>query len=142
MQLTILIAVSFLSGGLAGACISVAFNRISRWRELRTKFYPALNNMFSAYVIRVQEPEGRYLSIVVGYECAPEDETFIDHRSSFLSDLVQYNELKEVRTLRKKMLDNSISGHHETGKPKIVDLSPELDALKACVARLHKKLKM
>jgi len=99
MQLAIAIVASVLGGGLAGACVSVAFNRLFHWRELRTKFYPVLNNIYSAYVIRMAKPEGRYWTTIVGNIPSPEDEVFVDHRSSFLSELVQYNELKEVRVL-------------------------------------------
>jgi hypothetical protein len=142
MPSVIVILVSLLSGGLAGACISVFFNRLFHRRELRTKFYPVLNNMFSAYVIRMETPEGRYWTTIVGNNPAPEDEDFVDHRSTFISALVQYNELTEVRTLRKEFLDNSMSGDHERGKEMRLDLTPESTALNICLATLHKKLKL
>ena len=107
MQLALGLVVSFLGGGLAGACVSVFSNRLFHRRELRTKFYPILNNMFSAYVIRMTEPEGRYWTNIVGNNPFVEDQGFINHRSSFASDLVQYSELKEVRVLRKRLLDNA-----------------------------------
>ena len=133
---------SLLSGGLAGACISVAANRLFHRRELRTRFYPVLNNMFSAYVIRMENPEGRYWTAVVGNNPALDDENFVDHRSCFLSDLVQYNGLKEVRVLRKKLLDNEMSGDHNPGEVAKTDLAPESAALYACLNTLHKKLKL
>jgi hypothetical protein len=143
MQPAIIIMASLLGGGLAGAFVSVAYNRLSHRRELRTKFYPALNNMFSAYVIRMENPEGRYLINVVGKVPAPEDEEFVEHRSSFTSDLVQYNELREVRLLRKQMLDNMMSGDHKRDEvAKKFDLAPESAALNACLSTLHKKLKL
>jgi hypothetical protein len=142
MQTAIAIMASVLSGGLAGACVSAVFNRLSHWRELRTKFYPTLNNMHSAYVIRMENPEGRYWTTVVGNIPAPEDEVFVDHRASFMSDLVQYNELKEVRDLRKKMLDNAMSGDHNPGEVAKLDLAPESVALNACLITLHKKLRI
>jgi hypothetical protein len=142
MQLAIVIMASVLGGGLAGACVSVAFNRLFHWRELRTKFYPVLNNMYSAYVIRMARPEGRYWTTIVGNIPSPEDEGFVDHRSSFLSDLVQYNELKEVRVLRKQLLDNAMSGDHNPGEVAKLDLAPESAALHACLITLHKKLKI
>jgi hypothetical protein len=142
MQPAIAIVASILSGGLAGACVSVAFNRLFHWRELRTKFYPVLNDMHSAYVIRIEKPEGRYWITIVGNILSPEDEGFIDHRSSFLSDLVQYNELKEVRILRRRMLDNAMSGDHKPGEVAKLDLAPESAALSACLITLHKKLKI
>ena len=138
----ITIIVSILGGGLAGACVSVFFNRLFHRRELRTKFYPILNNMFSAYVIRMEKPEGRYWTTIVEHYPAPEDEDFVDHRSTFISDLVQYNELKEVRVLRKQFLDNSMRGDHERGKVMRLDLTPESAALNRCLATLHKKLKL
>jgi hypothetical protein len=73
---------------------------------------------------------------------AAEDQDFVDHRSSFLSDLVQFNELKEVRTLRNQMLDNAFGGDHEQGKPLNLDLAPESAALNKCLVTLHKKLKL
>jgi hypothetical protein len=142
MQLAIAIMASVLSGGLAGAFVSVAFNRLFHWRELRTKFYPVLNNMYSAYVIRIAKPEGRYWITIVGKIPSPEDEDFVDHRSSFLSDLVQYNELKEVRVLRKQLLDNAMSSDHKPGEVAKLDLAPESAALGACLITLHKKLKI
>jgi hypothetical protein len=141
MHLAITIMASVLGGGLAGACVSVAFNRLFHWRELRTRFYPVLNNMFSAYVIRMENPEGRYWTNVVGNVPAPEDEEFVDHRSSFISDLVQYNELKEVRLLRREMLNNMIRDH-KPGEVATLDLAPESAALRRCLLTQHKKLKI
>jgi hypothetical protein len=142
MQIVITILASLLGGGLSGAFISLAFNRLFHRRDLRTKFYPALNNMFSEYVIRMEKPEGRYWTNVVGYVPAPEDEEFVEHRSNFIGDLVQYNELKEVRLLRKRILDNATSGDHTPGKVAKLDLTPESTALNACLNTLHKKLKL
>jgi hypothetical protein len=142
MQPSITIIASICGGGLAGACVSLVFNRVFHRRELRTKFYPLLNNMFSAYVIRREKAQGRYWTTIVGNIPAREDEEFVDHRSSFVSDLVQYNELKEVRILRKKLLDNTMSGDHEPGKELKLDLAPESAALNACLMTLHKKLKL
>lgn len=101
-----------------------------------------LNNMYSAYMIRMGNPEGRYWTTIVGNIPAPEDEDFVNHRSSFLSDLVQYNELKEVRVLRKQLLDNAMSGNHNPGDVAKLDLTPESAALNACLITLHKKLKI
>jgi hypothetical protein len=142
VQLALVIIAGFLGGGLAGACVSVGFNRIFHWRELRTKFYPILNNMYAAYVIRMAEPDGRYWTTIVGRNPTTEDEDFVDHRSSFVSDLVQYSELKEVRILRAKLLDNMVSGEHTPGAVSKLDLAPESVALNVCLATLHKKLKI
>jgi hypothetical protein len=138
----IVIVVSFFSGGLAGACVSVFFNRLFHRRELRTKFYPVLNDMFSAYAIRMEKPEGRYWTTIVGLMPALADKDFVEHRSDFISDLVQYNELKEVRVLRKQFLDNSMRGDHVQGKPTTLDLAPESAALHLCFNTIHKKLKL
>ena len=83
MQLAIGIMASVIGGGLAGACVSVFFNRLFHWRELRTKLYPVLSNMYSAYVIRMENPEGRYWTTIVGNIPSPDDSDFVDHRSSF-----------------------------------------------------------
>ena len=141
---TLLIGIlaSLIGGGLAGAVVSVFSNRIFHRRELRTKFYPLLSDMYSAYVIRMQNPEGQYWKKTVGYLPAADDEDFVEHRSSFISNLVQYNELKEVRLLRKQMIENSMKGDHTTGKVLITDLAPESAALSACLLVLHKKLKI
>jgi hypothetical protein len=142
MPLILGLIVSFLGGGLAGACVSVLSNRIFHRRDLRTKFYPALNNMHSAYVIRMANPEGRYWTNVVGYVPSAEDENFVEHRGQFIGDLIPYIELKEVRILRKKMLDNSMSGDRKHGETAVTDLAPESAALTACLITLHKKLKI
>ena len=142
MPLAMGIMASLLGGGLAGAFVSVASNRIFHWRALRTKFYPVLNNMHSAYVIRMEKPEGRYWTTIVGYVPAPQDEGFVEHRASFISDLIKYNELKEVRVLRKRLLDNAASSDHNWGEAATLDLAPESGALNDCLCTLHKKLKI
>jgi hypothetical protein len=142
MQAAITIMASVLGGGLAGACVSVFFNRLFHRQELRTKFYPMLNDIHSAYVIRMENPKGRYWTTVVGNVPTPEDEGFVDHRASFLSDLMPYIELKEARVLRKKMLDNAMSGDHTRGQVATLDLAPESAALTGCLKTLHKKLKI
>lgn len=140
MQLTITIIVSLLGGGLSGACINVAFNRYTRQRQLRTAFYQVLLNMYSAYVIRMENPTGRYWINIVGNNPSSDDKEFVEHRSSFVSELVQYNELKEVRTLRTVLLDNGSSGNHTRGEEFKLDLLPESNALGACLAKVHKDL--
>lgn len=142
MQLAIGIVASLIGGGLAGASVSVIFNRIFHWRELRTKFYPVLNNMFSAYAIRMENPSGRYWITTVGYNPSPEDNDFVEHRSAFIAELVEYNELKEVRVLRKQPMDNMARGNHTPGEELKLDLLPESKALGACFTVLHKKLKL
>jgi hypothetical protein len=51
-----------------------------------------------------------------------------------------YNELKEVRVLRKHLLDDAMSGNHNRGEVAKLDLAPEAAALDACLITLHKKL--
>ena len=135
-------ATSVLGGGLAGGCINVLFNRLSLWRDLRTKFYPVLNNIYSAYVIRMDNPQGRYWVTIVGQNPSNEDEEFVDHRSNFISDLIQFNELKEVRKLRKVIMENSVKGDHTPGAVINHDLGPECKALGNCLHTLHKKLNL
>jgi hypothetical protein len=135
--------VSIVSGGLAGGVVSAISNRIFHWRALRTQFYPKLNNMYSAYVIRFSETnQGRYWTTVVGQNPSPEDEEFIDRRSVFIHDLIAFNELKEARKLRQEMLDNGAKEHVPLGLPSTLDLQPEADALGRCMTILHKKLKL
>lgn len=140
MQLAITIIVSLLGGGLSGACINVAFNRYARQRQLRTAFYQALLNMYSAYVIRMENPKGRYWITIVGSNPSSDDKDFVEHRSSFISELVQYNELKEVRTLRTLLMDNGATGNHTRGEEFKLDLQPESNGLGACLAKVHKAL--
>jgi hypothetical protein len=140
MRMALQIVVSLIGGGLAGAFVSAIFNRSFHRRELRTQFYPALNDVFSAYVIRMEDPDRRYWTTVVGNNPTPEDADFVDHRSAFIRDLVRYNELKEVRVLRERLLDN-MKHNHIRGDVMKFDLAPEVAALQACFAVLHKKLK-
>jgi hypothetical protein len=137
--------VSFLSGGLAGGCVSVFLNRWFHWRDMRVKFYPVLNNIHSAYIVRMQTPEGRYWDHVVGKTPTEEhpDYDFVNHRSNFIvSDLIQFNELREVRKLRREFMKSQEQGDHTTGKAVKYDLDPERKALTECLSVLHKKLKI
>jgi hypothetical protein len=134
---------SFLGGGLAGGSINVWYQWRNRQKDLRTKFYPVLNNMHSAYVIRMNErPEGRYWVTIVGQNPSADDEQFVDHRSNFISDLIQFNDLKEARVLRKAILDNGMKGHHTPGILTKLDLNPEAVALGDCLKTLHDELKL
>ena len=136
------IIVSVVSGGLAGACISVFINRWFHRQDLRRRFYPEVNNLFAAYLIRMEQPEGRFWVSVVGQVPSDEDEEFVEHRSAFLSDIIKFTELKEARTLRTLFLENAMQGDHVVGQPFKLDLKPENDALAACISTLHKKLKI
>jgi hypothetical protein len=137
--------VSFLSGGLAGGCVSAFLNRWFHWRDMRVTFYPVLNNIYSAYVIRMQNPEGRYWENTVGMTPTEEnpDYEFVQHRSGFIvSDLIKFNELKEVRELRRAILAHQATADHTEGKLVKYDLMPEYQALEKCMKTLHKKLKI
>jgi hypothetical protein len=136
------IVLSFCSGGFAGSCLTFFANWLSRQRVLRTEFYPILNNMFSAYVIRMERPEGRYVRNVVGYLPEEQDLGFVNHRSDFIQGLVKYNELKEVRDLRKSFGQNMMQGEHKHGQPATLDPAPESAALSLCMAVLHKRLNL
>jgi hypothetical protein len=140
VQLAIQVAASTVSGGLAGAGVSVLFNRLFHWRQLRTKFYPVLSDMYAAYVIRMSKPNGRYWITIIGNNPSPSDEEFVHHRGSFVNDLVQYNELKEVRILRKQLLDYAFGGDHTPGATVKRDFAPESAALLDCLRTVHKKL--
>jgi hypothetical protein len=50
--------------------------------------------MYSAFIIQMEKPEGRYWVTVVGKVPADEDEDFVNHRSNFLADLIQFTELR------------------------------------------------
>jgi hypothetical protein len=98
--------------------------------------------MHSAYVIRMQNPEGRYWTNVVGNLPSPEDADFVELRSDFLDELVKYIELKEVRLLRRQFAANMMSDNHKVGEVSKLDLTPEAAALGLCLVTLHKKLKI
>jgi hypothetical protein len=137
--------VSFLSGGLAGGCVSVFLNRWFHWRDMRVKFYPVLSNIHSAYIIRMQNPQGRYWENIVGMTPTPEHEDFdfVNQRSDFIvSDLIQFNELREVRKLRRAIMTNELKADHTKGTLVKYDLLPESLALGECLKTLHKKLKI
>jgi hypothetical protein len=136
------ILASLLGGGLAGGCMSVFLTRVFHRRELRTKFYPKVSDMCSAYAVRMQSPEGGYWVTVVGNIPASEDQQFVDHRSSFISDLVEFNELREARLLRRCLLENQMRADHTPGVKIKLDLAPESQALVVCLQKLHKKLKI
>lgn len=132
---------SFVSGGLAGGLISIFANRMFHFRSLRTKFYPKVNDIYSAYVIRMEKPQGsRYVVTVDGKQPSADDAFFVVHRSNFVTGLVEFNELREARTLRKKMIDNSFSAERTPGSIVKLDLQPKADALNICLKTLHKKL--
>ncbi len=137
--------VSLLGGGLAGGCVSAFLNRWFHRRDVRVKFYPVLNNIHSAYIIRMQNPQGRYWEHSVGMAPTEEnpDYDFVNHRSNFIvSDLIQFNERKEVRELRRKILKSQAQGDHTEGKLVKYDLEPERIALTECMSVLHNKLKI
>ena len=133
---------SILSGGLAGGGVSTLANRIFHWRALRTQFYPKVNDLLGEYVIRMEDPEGRYLIIRVGYNPRPEDESFVEHRVGFIMNLVAFNELKEARELRKKLVQYQAEEPGKEGDEQKIDLMPDYQALSDCLDKLHKKLNL
>jgi hypothetical protein len=133
---------SLVSGGLAGGFVSAMFNRIFHWRALRTQFYPQLTNILSAYVIRMEQPEGRYWINTVGNNPAEEDRIFVEHRADFILDLVKFSELKEARELRRKLLENRGHGLGQEGTVMKTDLLLEQEAILECFHKVHKKLKL
>jgi hypothetical protein len=121
--------------------VSALLNRRFHWREMRVKFYPVLNDIHSAYMIRMRNPKGRYWEHVIGRVSFKEDEEFIEHRSNFIvSDLIQFNELREVRKLRREFMKCQEGEDHTDGKLAKYDLEPERKALSECLSILHKKL--
>lgn len=131
-----------LSGGLAGGCISIAYNRRIRFRDQRTKFYQKINDIWAAYLIRMDKPGGRYWHTTVGMNPSEDDQEFVDHRATFIVELVQFNELKEARILRTAILNNTANADHTPGAPTTIDLKPEAEAIDACFRKLHKKLRL
>ena len=141
---TLTLLVSIISGGLAGGIVSAISNRIFHWRALRTAFYPKLNNMYAAYMIRLNEIKGgrgRQLVNIPGQMPSNENAEFVEHRSDFIQDLITFNELKEARKLRQAILDNSVKAKSDPILSKI-DLQPEATALDETMKILHKKLKL
>jgi hypothetical protein len=137
------LVVSLVSGGLAGGGVSALSNRIFHWRSLRTKFEPILNNFFAAYVIRMEDPVGRYWEGEVGYVPKSDDEEFVYLRSGFIAELIQFNELKEARDLRLSLIRNpNVEGGGKIGDHYKVDLMPEYEAVSRCLDIVHKKLKL
>jgi hypothetical protein len=135
--------VSMIGGGLAGGCVNTAFNRIFYWRSLRIRFYPKLSHMFSAYRIRMENPEGRYWITTVGKVPLPEDAAFVQHHVSFLSELIDFTELKEARALRKQLLSHMFETGSETKGTVIkIDLTPDSDALLKCLKIVQRKLRL
>jgi hypothetical protein len=99
----------------------------------------------SAYIIRMENPQGRYWENTVGMTPTEEnpDYEFVNHRSNFIvSDLIQFNELREVRELRRAFMEHQAKGDHTKGALVKYDLEPERKALSECLRVLHKKLKI
>jgi hypothetical protein len=88
----------------------------------------------------MEKPRDRYWVTIVGDNPRSEDREFIEHRASFITELVEFNELREARALRKRLLDNATRGEHTSGLMTKVDLAPESEAIGACLKKLHRKL--
>jgi hypothetical protein len=134
--------VSMLGGGLAGGCVNTAFNRIFYWRSLRIQFYPKLCDTFSVYRKRLDNQEDRYWITTVGKPPSPNDDNFIRYRSHFVLDLIQFTELREVRSLRSKLVKNMLAAGGQEGTVIKTDLMPEFDALRKCVRTVQIKLRL
>ena len=134
--------VSLVGGGLAGGCVSVVSGRVFHWRTLRTQFHPILNHFWGAYSIRIEKSEGRHLTTIVGKAPPSEDDGFIRHRSSFIHELVRFNELKEARELRKGLITNLNPQGASVGSTIETDLMPEYEAVSKCLKIVQGKLKL
>jgi hypothetical protein len=133
---------SIVSGGLAGAVVSVTSSRIFYRRALRTKLYPKVSNLYTAYLVRMESPEGQYWTGRVGFQPHQEDREFIDQRTAVALDLIEFNELEEARKLRRTLIETMSSVEVKQGEPFKSDLKPELDAISECMNILHKKLRL
>ena len=132
--------VSLLGGGLAGGIVNVGVSRYFYLRGLRTRFYPKLNDLVSEYVVRIAML-GKSISLEKVFMPDPVNKEFIEHRATFILTLTDFNELKEVRDLRKIILKNQTPERTKnTEDDIIVDLGLELDALNECLSLVHKKI--
>jgi hypothetical protein len=134
--------ISLASGGLAGGCVSTVANRHFYRRALRTKFCPLVLNMTAAYAVRFEAPEGQYWSGTVGEVPSPNDREFVTQRAKFISQLIEFNELEEARTLRSTLIGLPLLDTYRDGNTFRRDLLPEYDALHKCTGIVHKKLKL
>jgi hypothetical protein len=135
-------AVSLIGGGAVGGLINVAYQWRNRKRDLRTAFYPVLNNMNAGYLIRMEQQRGgKELVLTPGIAPLGADRDFVTHRTAFLTDLIKYTDLKEVIILRQKILDNAFKGSGSAG-PVTINLVPEAQAIEECMSVLHKELKL
>lgn len=135
------LVVSFIGGGAVGGLINVAYQWRNRQKDLRTAFYPVINNMNAAYLIRMGQPGGKELVQTPDQAPLGADRDFVNHRTAFLSDLIKYTDLKEVIILRQKILDNAFHGAGSTG-PVTTNLFPEAQAIGECMQVLHRRLKL
>jgi hypothetical protein len=131
-----------VSGGLAGACATIGLNRWFYWQELRRKFYPEVSNLVAAYTIRLEQPDGRFWVGVVGQDPSAVDKKFVIHRTSFLSGIIPFTDLREARKLRKAIVKNMQQRNPDEAQPFKLNLKPEYDALEVCMKTLHKKLRI
>jgi hypothetical protein len=78
------LAISLVSGGLAGGSVSTISNRISYRQSLRTKLFPKLIDMYSAYVIRMEEWDRKTLVQHSDFLQDMQNKAFVAHRSNFI----------------------------------------------------------
>lgn len=80
--------------------------------------------------------------VKVGYDPLHADKAFVEHRVDFIMNLVTFNELKEARELRRKLLEQQAKEPGEEGDEQKIDLVPDYQALSDCLDKMHKKLKL
>jgi hypothetical protein len=136
-MLTLLVAI--ISGGIVGGVVTAIFNRVFHERALRTKFYPKVGNMAGVYMFRFMQPNGRYWVHIVGDKPLGADRDFVEQRSHFWTELVEFTELKEVQVVREVFLHNSLH-NLSRGSTMKHDLYPEYRAMEDCMKAMHKKL--
>ena len=134
------LVVSVIGGGAVGGLINVAYQWRNRQKDLRTAFYPVINDM-NAYLIRMEHPGGKELVQTPDQAPLGADRDFVNHRTAFLTDLIKYTDLKEVIILRQKILDNAFHGAGSTSQL-TTNLVPEAQAIGECMKVLHRKLKL
>jgi hypothetical protein len=88
----------------------------------------------------MEKQDGRWLVLTAGDPPPSEDEKFVYHRSSFICDLVQFNELDEAILLRTQLWNHMCKTAGGKCAAAKIDLVPESEAISVCLGTLHKKL--
>jgi ribosome-binding factor A len=79
---------------------------------------------------------------MVGQKPNGANKDFIEHRADFIQGSVAFNELEEATKQRQAILDNGMKEKRTPGLTFKLDLKTELDALDACMKKLHDKLEL